>query len=1147
MSWRDIPGNPHAFERLRALLDGGEAIGFVGAGASAGLYPLWQGLITQLADAAKARGADTATREAWLRAAKDRPDQAVRGIKQALGDGPYAAALRAIFRLRAGADGNQFTPVQAALMRLPFQGFVTTNFDPGLLAARLALRPGITATGYATHRDHDAVERWNTRDVFREHACPVLFAHGIYERSDTVVLGAGEYREAYRTGPYSRLVRNLWAQAHLVFIGFSFSDAWFNFLANELLTVTGRRTDLPRHIAILPLDQPYAPFLRETFIDQYDTDPLFYPVTQRADGSSDHGALLEILHELGGGPPPGPAVGGTPPTGTGSASGGGPPPAGTPPAGLPQSWMHETTEDDRFRGRDSILAKLDRWSDDAEVRAIALTGMGGIGKTSLLAHWVKRRGGETRRTYAGLFFWSFYNNRSVAALAEALRGFAAKHLGLPMPAKDTPPGEAVLEALRARPMLLLLDGLEVLQETPGGTEYGALLDADLYDLLDGACREDHQGLVVLTSRFPFADLTPHLGFGFRALDLDRLSATEGAALLQACGVAGTEPERAAASERLEGHPLGLRILALALRAQAKGDPAREMAALFDAARLEAKDGLEGKLRRLLGFYEHHLPRGHATLLGLVALFRSPVEEATIRTLAGAAAVAGDLAALGEAARRRALEALARDGLLQREHDAAGATLLSCHPVLRDHFRAGLLARASGLAAEAAGLLTGRPAEGRPTDLRQIEPVLAAIELLLEAGDVAGADRLYRERLENGNLFQSLPAPGEGVRCALGFVGGDRRARSEAALTPQRISFYVSSVGLHAINAGDLALGEGFLLDSAAFYLAAGDDRNRSNSLLNLSQLRVELGRLGAAEEAAREALACARRAEDRPAAASRDILTYLARALGLLGRVGAALHGFAAADAIERRTHPEGASLYSTRGVWWAELLVRLGRTSEARSVTEANRAICRRNGWHDDVARCDILLGPLAARAGELPTARRHLDSAETVLRRGRAIPDLCDALLARAEFGLRGGDPAEAIAAAEEVLRLAAPRGMRLVQADALVLRGRLRLAREGGAAALRAGDDAEAALRLARDCGYAWAERDALALAADSACDTEAARHWQREADALSHRLADTAPPDPDPYPWAFEPEEPAAIEPPKQRRTRRSWNPFRKAAE
>ena len=52
-AWHAIPGNEHAFERLRALLDGGSAIAFVGAGALTGLYPLWGGLIASLVDETK--------------------------------------------------------------------------------------------------------------------------------------------------------------------------------------------------------------------------------------------------------------------------------------------------------------------------------------------------------------------------------------------------------------------------------------------------------------------------------------------------------------------------------------------------------------------------------------------------------------------------------------------------------------------------------------------------------------------------------------------------------------------------------------------------------------------------------------------------------------------------------------------------------------------------------------------------------------------------------------------------------------------------------------------------------------------------------------------------------------------------------------
>jgi hypothetical protein len=66
-----------------------------------------------------------------------------------------------------------------------------------------------------------------------------------------------------------------------------------------------------------------------------------------------------------------------------------------------------------------------------------------------------------------------------------------------------------------------------------------------------------------------------------------------------------------------------------------------------------------------------------------------------------------------------------------------------------------------------------------------------------------------------------------------------------------------------------------------------------------------------------------------------------------------------------------------------------------------------------------------------------------------------------------------------------------MRLVHADALVLRGRARLFEARADSAARALDDAEEALRLARDSGYAWAERDALFLEAETRAAL-AARH-------------------------------------------------------
>ncbi len=118
--------------------------------------------------------------------------------------------------------------------------------------------------------------------------------------------------------------------------------------------------------------------------------------------------------------------------------------------------------------------------------------------------------------------------------------------------------------------------------------------------------------------------------------------------------------------------------------------------------------------------------------------------------------------------------------------------------------------------------------------------------------------------------------------------------------------------------------------------------------------------------------------------------------------------------------------------------------------------------------------------------------------------------------EVALARRDAPAALGRAAEALALAQPRGMRLVHADALVLRGRARLldasepgdgtAGDGTAtdSLSRAMDDAEDALRLARECGYAWAERDAVLLQADThAALASAHRDAGNEVTAKRHR--------------------------------------------
>ena len=88
---------------------------------------------------------------------------------------------------------------------------------------------------------------------------------------------------------------------------------------------------------------------------------------------------------------------------------------------IPQKWVHETTDDDRYVGRDDALDRLNAWAIDPNVRAISVTGLGGLGKTALVGYWLKRSHGLQQRRFQGLFFWSFYVNRSVNDLFTALQ------------------------------------------------------------------------------------------------------------------------------------------------------------------------------------------------------------------------------------------------------------------------------------------------------------------------------------------------------------------------------------------------------------------------------------------------------------------------------------------------------------------------------------------------------------------------------------------------------------------------------------------------------------------------------------------------------------------------------------------------------
>ena len=52
------------------------------------------------------------------------------------------------------------------MCRCGFRGVVTTNYDPGIVDARMRVRPGASATGFMTWQDELGLDRMAHRRVF---------------------------------------------------------------------------------------------------------------------------------------------------------------------------------------------------------------------------------------------------------------------------------------------------------------------------------------------------------------------------------------------------------------------------------------------------------------------------------------------------------------------------------------------------------------------------------------------------------------------------------------------------------------------------------------------------------------------------------------------------------------------------------------------------------------------------------------------------------------------------------------------------------------------------------------------------------------------------------------------------------------------
>jgi tetratricopeptide (TPR) repeat protein len=395
-------------------------------------------------------------------------------------------------------------------------------------------------------------------------------------------------------------------------------------------------------------------------------------------------------------------------------------------------------------GREDAIAFLDNAWANEKVNVATIVAWAGVGKSTLVNHWLRRMAAEQYRSAELIYGWSFYRQGSSgeSSSADEFLHAALDWFGDSDPRRGTAweKGERLAKLVAHRRVLLILDGLEPLQNPPGSQE-GRVREPSLQALLRELCAFN-TGLCVITTRIPVADIANCEGTTAMRRDLEQLSSEAGAKLLRASGVKGSQAQLESASNEFGGHSLALTLLGSYLSDAFNG----EIRFHKEVSKRLAHDVRQGvQAQKVMESYRGWFGEGaELSVLRLLGLFDRPAGENALRTLLKPPAIRGlteFLVDLGSTEWRTILSRLRRAKLLAPE-DSHDPGHLDTHPLVREYFGGDLRTRMPEAWKESNRRLSyyyRTMAPQLPDSFREMEPLFLAAICGCNAG-------LYREVL-----------------------------------------------------------------------------------------------------------------------------------------------------------------------------------------------------------------------------------------------------------------------------------------------------------------------------------------------------------------------------------------------------------------
>jgi serine/threonine protein kinase len=421
-------------------------------------------------------------------------------------------------------------------------------------------------------------------------------------------------------------------------------------------------------------------------------------------------------------------------------------------------------------GREEDITFLDRAWAKKDVNVVSVVAWAGVGKSTLVNHWLRRMAAKHYRSAELVFGWSFYRQGTTgkSSSADEFVDDALTWFGDPDPRIGTEweKGERLAKLVAHRRTLLVLDGLEPLQNPPGPQE-GRVRDPSLQALLRELAAFN-TGLCVITTRLPIADIADHEGTSALRRDLEQLPGEAGAELLRALGVKGHEEELRSASDEFSGHCLALTLLGSYLSDAYNGDVRCRKEVSGHLAH-DVRQGVHA--RKVMKSYQSWLGEGpELAILRMLGLFDRPADEKALGALLKSPAIPGLTESLTDSSPvewRMILAKLRRARLLAQE-DSHNPGHLDTHPLVREYFGEQLRSQRIEAWKECNRRLYHyyrTLAPQLPESFREMEPLLLAVICGCNAGLFRDAlHEVYILRIQRGN--DSFAANVLGAREAL---------------------------------------------------------------------------------------------------------------------------------------------------------------------------------------------------------------------------------------------------------------------------------------------------------------------------------------------------------------------------------------------